>query len=528
MNDGPATHNSLGSANVPLSMGATGPTTSLLPPGAPAVKTPFPICLRAGRPRRLSNNSTPTRPRQPRPPPMKTPFIFLLLVTVASGFAAAPTPRPNVVLIMADDQGWGDTGYNGHPELKTPHLDQLAASGLRFNRFYTAHFNCSPTRGSIMTGRHPDRYGTFSPGAPIRAQELTVARVLQSAGYATGHFGKWHLNGKNGDRNTTALPGRAILANDPLSPGKLGFDEWVSADNFFDLDPVLGRNGVPEKFQGDSSDVTTDEALKFIRRRAAAAQPFLAVVWFGSPHVPHQALPADKAAYGALPEADQNYYGELTAVDRSVGRLRAALRELRIADNTLLWYNSDNGGNAGPKSTGNLRGSKGTLWEGGLRVPGLVEWPARIPRPFVSEMPCSTLDIYPTVLAATGAVAQNQILPLDGINLLPHFDRQTETRTQALPFWNHAGAQPGHAAWLEWPYKLHTHPVAARGAKKSKPAGEPTPAVQLYDVSKDPKETTDLAAQEPARVARMTAALAAWQASVEKSLAGADYPAAAR
>ena len=96
---------------------------------------------------------------------------------------------------MADDQGWGDTGYNGHPELKTPNLDALAKSGLRFNRFSTAHFNCSPTRASIMTERHPNRMGTFSPGAPIRAQELTVARVLQSAGYATGHFGKWHLNG---------------------------------------------------------------------------------------------------------------------------------------------------------------------------------------------------------------------------------------------------------------------------------------------------------------------------------------------
>jgi len=459
---------------------------------------------------------------------MKKHLLVFLLATAAASLAAGTSPRPNIVLVMADDQGWGDTGYNGHPELKTPNLDTLAASGLRFNRFYTAHFNCSPTRGSIMTGRHPDRYGTFSPGSPIRAQELTVARVLQSAGYATGHFGKWHLNGKNGDRNTTEIPGRAILASDPLSPGKLGFDEWVSADNFFDLDPVLGRNGVPEKFHGDSSDVTTDEALKFIRRQAGAAKPFLAVVWFGSPHVPHQALPADKAAYRALPEADQNYYGEIAGVDRSVGRLRAALRELKVADNTLLWYNSDNGGNAGPKSTGNLRGSKGTLWEGGLRVPGIVEWPARIPRPFISETPCSTLDIYPTVLAATGAVAKNQIQPLDGISLLPLFDRQTESRAKAIPFWNHAGPQPGHAAWLDWPYKLHTDAVAARGAKKGKKAGDLLPAVQLYNVATDPKETTDLAAQEPERVKKMTAALEAWKASVEKSLAGADYLPASR
>ncbi len=450
--------------------------------------------------------------------------LALLLASLALLHPAFAAP-PNVVLIMADDQGWGDTSYNGHPELKTPHLDALAASGVRLNRFYTAHFNCSPTRASVMTGRHPDRMGTFNPGAPIRAQELTVAKVLQSAGYATGHFGKWHLNGKNGDKNTTAMPGRAILADDPLSPGKMGFDEWVSADNFFDLDPVLGRNGVPEKFHGDSSDVTTEEALKFIRKQASAGKPFLTVVWFGSPHVPHQALPADKALYASLSDTEQNYFGEITAVDRSVGRLRAALRELKVADNTLLWYNSDNGGHEGPKSTGNLRGEKGTLWEGGLRVPGLVEWPARIARPFTSETPCSTLDIYPTVLAATGAVAQSQIHPLDGVNLLPLFDRKTTTRDRAIPFWNHAGKQPGHAALLEWPYKLHTDPVAGRAKKGAKADAAKIAPVLLYDVSKDPKETTDLAAQEPERVAKMTAALTEWKASVEKSLAGGDYAA---
>jgi arylsulfatase A-like enzyme len=367
--------------------------------------------------------------------------------------------------------------------------------------------------------------GTFGPGAPIRAQEITVAKVLQSAGYATGHFGKWHLNGKNGDRNTKEIPGRAILASDPLSPGKMGFDEWVSADNFFDLDPVLGRNGVPEKFHGDSSDVVTEEALKFIRKQAAASKPFLAVVWFGSPHNPHEALPADKALYASLAEREQNYYGEITAVDRSVGRLRMALRESKVADNTLLWYCSDNGGAAGPNSTGNLRGSKGTLWEGGLRVPGIVEWPARVPKPFVSQVPCSTSDIYPTILAATGAVAPNQVQPLDGINLLPLFDRQVTERGKAIGFWADARRPAAHAAWIDWPHKLHTNAGESREKKGSKGAkGAQTKPVLLYDLSKDPKETTDLAAEQPERVAKMTAALAAWKASVEKSLAGADYP----
>jgi arylsulfatase A-like enzyme len=156
-------------------------------------------------------------------------------------------------------------------------------------------------------------------------------------------------------------------------------------------------------------------------------------------------------------------------------------------------------------------------------VPGLVEWPARITKPFVSQMPCSTLDIYPTVLEATGAVAQNQVQPLDGISLIPVFDQKTGSRAKPIPFWSHAGKQSSHAALLDWPYKLHTSPVAGRD-RKGKKAGEALPAVLLYDVSKDPKETTDLAAQEPGRVAKMTATLEAWKASVEKSLAGADYP----
>lgn len=450
---------------------------------------------------------------------MKKYLLLLMLAPFASPVSAAETPsRPNVVLVMADDQGFGDTGYNGHPDLKTPNLDDLARSGLRLNRFYTAHFNCSPTRASVMTGRSPSRMGTFRPGAPIRARELTVAKVLQSAGYATGHFGKWHLNGKNGDRDTTTPPGRAILAADPLNPGRLGFDEWVSADNFFDLDPVLGRNGVAEKFHGDGSDVVTDEALKFIRRQAAAGKPFLSVVWFGNPHVPHLALPADKAPYAKLPEKDQNYYGEIAGIDRSVGRLRAALKELKVADNTIFWYCSDNGGAAGPKSTGNLRGSKGTMWEGGLRVPGLVEWPARIPKPLATDVPCSTLDMYPTILEATGAAAKNQVQPLDGASLIPLFEGKMESRPKPIPFWAHAANKGGHAVLLDWPYKLHLNPVVGKGGK-----GEKLPAALLYDVAKDAKETTDLAAKEPDRVARMTAQLREWQESVDKSLSGADY-----
>ncbi len=452
---------------------------------------------------------------------MKRLVVLLSLFVAVELHAAEPLARPNIVLCMADDQGWGDTGYNGHPHLLTPNLDEMARAGLRLDHFYAAHFNCSPTRASVMTGRHPNRMGTFNPGMPIRAQELTVAKVLQTAGYATGHFGKWHLNGKNGDKETKQFPGRAITQDDPLSPGKMGFDEWVSADNFFDLDPVLGRNGVAEKFLGDSSDVTTAEALRFIGEQASAGKPFLAVVWFGSPHIPHESLDADKAAYSSLPQKDQDYYGELTAIDRNVGALRQSLRQLKVADNTLFWYCSDNGGAAGPDSTGNLRGSKGTMWEGGLRVPAIVEWPTHIAQPISSDLACSTLDIYPTVLAATGAVAEHQIQPLDGVNLMPLLDGEMQSRGKPMPFWNHAGKPPGHAALVDWPYKLHTDAITRREKVNGKRAD--SIPVMLFDLSKDPRETTDLAAENPDLVAKMSAELGAWKASVERSLTGADY-----
>lgn len=148
-------------------------------------------------------------------------------------------------------------------------------------------------------------------------------------------------------------------------------------------------------------------------------------------------------------------------------------------------------------------------------------------KPFVTQMPCSTLDIYPTVLEATGVAAKDQIRPLDGISLLPLFDHKTEARAKAIPFWNHgdrANPRPGHAALLDWPYKLHTDPAAGRRANLPLNEGEKIPAVLPYDVSKDPKETTDLAAQEPGRVKKMTAELNAWKKSVEKSLGGAGYP----
>lgn len=418
--------------------------------------------------------------------------------------AAVLAETPNFVLCMTDDQGWGDVSYNGLTAIKTPHLDAMAAAGLRFDRFYAAAPVCSPTRGSFLTGRHPNRFGCFLYGYPIRPQEHTIAQAAKSRGYATGHFGKWHLNGVSG-------PGKPIPADDPLPPGRLGFDAWLSVSNFFDLDPAMSRNGETVQLVGDGSDLIVDEAVRFIGAASGRKQPFLAVVWFGNPHSPHKALPADRAAAGG-----SDYYGEIVAIDRAMGRLRAELRRLGAAENTLLFFCSDNGA-TGPGSTGGLRGKKGSVWEGGLRVPGLLEWPARVPAPRTTGVPACTSDLYPTIREILGLSGPCPVEPIDGVSLLPLLDGTMRERPRPIGFWHFApkkkgedrlAPDAGHAAWTDNRYKLH------------KPAGGP---LALYDLLDDPKEERDLASGNPDLVRKMKAELAVWQASVLKSLRGEDY-----
>jgi arylsulfatase A-like enzyme len=441
---------------------------------------------------------------------------------------------------MADDQGWGDVGYRNHPVLKTPVLDEMAATCLRLDRFYAAAPVCSPTRGSVLTGRHPNRFGCFSWGHTLRPQEITIAEALKTAGYVTGHFGKWHVG--------------PVSADSSVCPGASGFDEWFSSPNFFDNDPLMSDKGKVIETQGESSQVTVDAAVKFIRSVATGDKPFLAVVWFGSPHGPHIALEEDRQIYKDQPERLQHFYGEITAMDRAIGNLRKELRALGVAENTLFWYTSDNGA-LGVGSAGGLTGNKGNLYEGGLRVPTTIEWPARIKQPRTSLVPCGTVDIYPTLLDVVGVEVPHQP-PLDGISLLPLIDGETIKRDKPLGFWVYPvggistpstrilqqmlarqqgeaspekngptfpepdkitkqypeDVLPGPAAWIDGDYKLH------RRADKS---GEAT--YSLHDLVKDPREQTDRSAGEPERLKKMKAGLEAWQKSVIRSLNGKDY-----
>ena len=427
-----------------------------------------------------------------------TCFVLLLsFVLVSNSFGAE---RPNIVFVMADDMGWGQTGYRNHPVLKTPHLDAMAANGLRFERFYAGGPVCSPTRASVLTGRSPDRAGVLTHGYALRLQEKTIAQALKSAGYVTGHFGKWHLNGFKG-------PGAPILGDDPRSPGAFGFDEWVSVTNFYDVDPLMSRNGKIEQFTGDSSEIAVAEAVKFLDKNRIASKPMFAVVWFGTPHSPFKALAADKANFNELNEASANHYGELVAMDRAIGTLRAKLREFRLADNTLLVFCSDNGGlpEIKPDTVGGLRGNKGSVYEGGVRVPGIMEWP-RIVKPRVTNYPACTMDLFPTVVDILGLPDNLLVEPLDGISLKPLLTAEIAERSQPIPF--RFGQK---LALIGNRYKLLSN-------DRSKDS------FQLYDLAEDPSEAKDLSGVKPEIFARLKSELVDWSETVDASFAGRDYP----
>lgn len=430
-------------------------------------------------------------------------FCFCISVYAKVTMAAEPSgseSRPNVVLVMADDMGWGQTGYYNHPVLKTPNLDAMAANGLRFDRFYAGASNCSPTRATVMTGRTNDRTGVQTHGYAMRPQERTIAQVMQANGYATGHFGKWHLNGMRG-------PGAPILKDDIRSPGRFGFDNWVSVTNFFDRNPIMSRKGKFEEFEGDSSEIAVAEAVTFIASSVENNTPFFTVIWYGTPHSPFVAGEDDRSVFSDLQKDSANHYGELVAMDRSIGTLRKTLRELKVAENTLFWFCSDNGGlpKIIPETVGGLRGFKNTLYEGGLRVPCVIEWPVGIKPGQVIDVPGCTTDILPTVMAATGI--EDSSLPdvLDGVSLVSAFQGEYKRRSKPLGF-----RHTNRHAWIDHDWKL-VQP-------------KPNAKWELYNLKQDQQEERNVIQSHPDIAKRMQEQFEAWNQSVEQSIAGADYP----
>ena len=429
--------------------------------------------------------------------------LLIITTTFMIGMTRAEaTPSsapPHIVLVMADDQGWGQTGYYQHPVLRTPHLDSMAANGLRFDRFYAGAPVCSPTRASVLTGRTNMRTGVNSHGYALRRQERTLARALQEAGYATGHFGKWHLNGLRG-------PGVPVLASDSHHPGQFGFDHWRSVTNFFDRNPVMSREGEFVEFEGDSSEIIVDAALEFIAAQVDSNRKSFSVIWYGTPHSPFVASEEDMAPFAELDEKSRNQYGELVAMDRSIGTLRKGLSRLGIADDTLVWFCSDNGGlpKITPPTTGGLRGFKGSLYEGGLRVPAIVEWPNGIPNSRITEFPAVTMDILPTIADIVGLSDTTWLEPQDGISLQPLFANELPRRSQPIPF-----QCLGNTAVLDNNLKL------IHLGKRD--------VYELYDLQSDPHEEHNLVDSDQKQAQRMRGLMDGIRESITSSVAGADY-----
>lgn len=446
-------------------------------------------------------------------------------------------PKPNIIIFLTDDQGFADVGFNGNEEIITPHLDQMAANSLRFNRCYTAPV-CSPTRAGILTGRYPTRTGVFFWGHALRPQEQTMAEILKKNGYQTAFFGKWHLG--------------SIRKDQPTNPGAQGFDNWYAAANFYENDPWMSHNGEPVHLQGESSALTVDLALEYIEEVAQSDDPFLVYIWTGSPHLPHQATEELKALYPDESENMKNYMGEITGVDRSIGALKQGLENLGIEDKTVLWFSSDNGGRLPEANNGELRNQKGSLYEGGIRVPAFMYWPDHI-SPGVTHIPVSTIDLLPTFLELAGVEESEIKHPIDGTSIVPLLGNKTIQRKQPLGFWvypeikghgmksdqiiqdyndlllGHGNSENINDGLLNLPSQEYTgldqYPYSGTSVwiDGSWKLLQTPNGYELYNLEQDPIESLNLSSTEKSKVDQMKVELRNWQESVVRSINGKDF-----
>ena len=299
-------------------------------------------------------------------------------------------------------------------------------------------------------------------------------------------------------------PGIPILKEDSHHPGAFGFETWFSVSNFFDYDPLISRQGIIEQHRGDSSEIIVREALKFLRAKQNSGKPFFLVIWFGSPHAPMIASEADRAPFQNLPEKHQHHLGELKAMDRSIGALRNGLRQLGIARNTLLWFNSDNGGlpGYGKETVGHLRGNKGTMYEGGLRVPGIIEWPAVIQKSRMTSFRAGTMDIFPTIAEAAALPLTSMLQPQDGISLMPLLKNEIAARSKPL-FFHHRN----RSVIIDGDHKLIAQ----------------NKTFELYNLANDDQETRNLYNENDPVSQRLLKLYSDWKTSLNASREGKDY-----
>jgi arylsulfatase A len=440
---------------------------------------------------------------------MRTAFSLTLAIFVAAVAWPAAQPadsgRPNIVLIMTDDAGYGDFGVYGAPDIRTPHIDRLAREGVRLTDFYANGPTCTPTRAGLITGRYQQRVSLEVPLGSrgkedwergLRATGRSLPQLLKGAGYATALIGKWHLGWKDG-----------------YAPRAHGFDTFFGfKSGFIDhyqhkaggqspLDADLFEDDRPVQVEGYMTDLITERAVRFIE--APRSEPLFLDVAYNAPHWPYQrpdqpTTARDRGRHLSPFDTDTStradYIAMVERVDAGVGRILAALQRRGLNRNTIVVFTNDNGGewlsHGGP-----LFHRKGTLWEGGIRVPAIVRWPGRIPAGRVSGQVGLTMDLTATFLSVAGVPLAD--LRLDGIDLLPVLEGKARPIDRTL-FWR-AGGVAGQLAARSGPWKL----VFDRGRPL------------LFDLSRDVGERTDVIAHHTAIATRLRAALEAWQADVD-------------
>jgi len=465
------------------------------------------------------------------------------LATRVSFGADSGQKVPNIILLMADDLGYGDVGFNGNKVIKTSNLDEMAKNGVKFSRFYAAAPVCSPTRATCLTGRHYLRYGIFSASIGyLPAEEITLAKMCKSLGYTTGHFGKWHL-GPITKKGQTLPEYYENRLRKYAPPWERDYDQSFTtvcnvptcnpSDNArFDKDSQLPffYNGemVKEKLEGPACRLVMDHAISFIRQAKENKQPFFITIWFHEPHEPVVACHKYRKMYENFNYHEQNYYGCITAMDEQIGRLRRELRELGLAKSTMVWFCSDNGPEVIRKKgepfwrynscgiTAGLRGAKRSLFEGGIRVPALLEWPGQVEPGCVINTPCSTMDYFPTIQEVLNYKIKRKNWPIDGISILPLIKGQMTTRPKPIPFclfWFDQDIMFGSPklALIDNNFKFLTN--------LSKDGHEDL----LFDLSEDPFEKRNIIEKYPERAAKMKAIIKEWLASCKASHSGADY-----
>ena len=442
-------------------------------------------------------------------------ILSSLALSSTAVFAADQPARPNFVIVLADDLGYGDLACYGHPTIQTPNIDQFASEGLRLTSCYAAHPNCSPSRTGLMTGRNPFRVGVhdwipYESPIHMRKREITIATLLRQAGYDTAHVGKWHMNG---------------LFNRPgqPQPPDHGFNYWFSTQN-----NALPNHHNPENFvrnakrvgrlEGYAGPLVAKEAIHWLNDIRDEEKPFFLYVCFHEPHEPIATDPKYAKLYPSDDPSFSAHHGNITQMDAAFGEVMDALNDLKLRDNTFVLFTSDNGpaitgvhphGSAGP-----LRDKKSYLYEGGIRVPGIIRWPGHVQPGTTSDTPVSGVDLLPTLCAITDVPVPDD-RAIDGTNILPVLKGKSIERETPL-YWqfNRARGEPKVAMRIgDWKILATLKGLPEKKTVDIKPGemkalkSAELDTFELYNLREDIGETNDLAQEKPEKLKEMVAKL---------------------